>query len=105
MGRAAVRPAMVSGVIPETGWRAGRRCTKLAPLPPVSDHERMAWKLDMSAYAAIASIAENFVRVSPVNLMTGAWPACAADPTATEWQRNSGAVDTAADAAADAGQC
>jgi hypothetical protein len=67
----AVRPAMVSGVIPEMGWRLASD-VKLAPLPPVSAAERAAWKLDMGAYATIGSIAENFVRVSPVNLMTGA---------------------------------
>ena len=67
----AVRPAMVSGVIPETGWRLGSGA-RLTPLPPVSDAERAAWKLDMGGYATIGAIAENFVRVSPVNLMTGA---------------------------------
>ncbi len=68
---AAVRPAMVSGTIPETGWRLARDVT-LAPLPPVSAAERAAWRLDLDASAAIGAIAENFVRVSPVNLMTGA---------------------------------
>jgi hypothetical protein len=67
----AIRPAMISGVIPETGWRLAASVS-LAPLPPVSTKQRNAWKLDESAGAAIASIAENFVRVSPVNLMTGA---------------------------------
>jgi hypothetical protein len=68
---AAIRPEMVSGVIPETGWRLASDI-KTTPLPPVSAAERTAWKLDMGAYATIGSIAENFVRVSPVNLMTGA---------------------------------
>ena len=78
---AAVRPAMVSGVIQQTGWRLADGA-RLTPLPPVSAAERVAWKLDMGAYATIGTIAENFVRVSPVNLMTGAclrhiltWPA------------------------------
>ena len=68
---AAIRPAMVSGAIPETGWRLADSVS-LAPFPPVSAATRAAWKLDMGAYATIGSIAENFVRVSPVNLMTGA---------------------------------
>lgn len=68
---AAVRPAMVSGVIPETGWRLAKD-VRLTPLPPVSAAERVTWKLDMGGLATIGAIAENFVRVSPVNLMTGA---------------------------------
>jgi hypothetical protein len=68
---AAIRPAMVSGVVPETGWRLAND-VRLTPFPPVSEVVRAAWKLDMGAYATIGAIAENFVRVSPVNLMTGA---------------------------------
>src|SRR5450631_1587072 len=68
---AAIRPAMVSGIVPETGWRLADS-VKIPPLPAVSPRERAAWRLDISASATVASIAENFVRVSPVNLMTGA---------------------------------
>jgi hypothetical protein len=68
---ASIRPAMVSGIIPEMGWRLGDS-VRLAPLADVSGADRAAWKLDADARATIASIAENFVRVSPVNLMTGA---------------------------------
>lgn len=67
----ALRPAMKSGIIPETGWRLADNLS-LTPLPTVSDSERNAWKLDMGGHATITAIAENFVRVSPVNLMTGA---------------------------------
>jgi hypothetical protein len=67
---AAIRPAMLSGVIPETGWRLADS-VRLTPLPPVSAAARAAWKLDIGAYATIGAIAENFVRVSPVNLVTG----------------------------------
>ena len=58
----AVRPALVSGVIQETGWRLARdvRIAPAKPLPATADK------------VAIRNIAENFVRVSPVNLMTGA---------------------------------
>jgi hypothetical protein len=68
---AAIRPAMISGIIPETGWRLAEN-VRLAPLPPVAAEERLDWKLDTGGYATIGAIAENFVRVSPVNLMTGA---------------------------------
>jgi hypothetical protein len=68
---AAVRPAIVSGVIPETGWRLAAD-VRLDPLPLATAAERAAWHLDAGARSTIAAIAENFVRVSPVNLMTGA---------------------------------
>lgn len=62
----AVRPAMVSGAIPEKGWQLARsvRITPAGPIP--------AKALKGADVAAIRNIAENFVRVSPVNLMTGA---------------------------------
>jgi hypothetical protein len=61
----ALRPAMVSGVIPETGWRLAQsvRPTPATTRPPPTD---------ATARAAIRNIAANFVRVSPVNLVTGA---------------------------------
>lgn len=68
---AAVRPAMAAGAIQETGWRLANG-VRLTPLPPASAAERAAWKLDMGGYASVAAIADNFVRVSPVNLMMGA---------------------------------
>jgi hypothetical protein len=68
---AAVRPAMVSGVVPETGWRLANN-VRLTPLTAISATTRAAWQLDRKAEATIREIAENFVRVSPVNLMTGA---------------------------------
>jgi hypothetical protein len=67
----AVRPAMVSGVIPETGWRLAR-AVRAPPLPALSAAVLSAWGVDAGGVAAIRNIAENFVRVSPVNLMTGA---------------------------------
>jgi len=68
---AAIRPAMVSGLVPETGWRLADS-VRLTPLPPVSAMARAGWQLDTTAIATIGAIAANFVRVSPVNLMTGA---------------------------------
>ena len=68
---AALRPAMASGVIPETGWRlaADVRLRPAAPVPPAT---LQAWGIDNAGLAAIRAIAENFVRVSPVNLVLGA---------------------------------
>jgi hypothetical protein len=60
-----LRPVMASGTIPETGWRLAQS-VRLAPAamrPPPTDP---------AAATAIRNIAENFVRVSPVNLVTGA---------------------------------
>jgi hypothetical protein len=67
----AVRPAIVSGVIQETGWRLARE-VRISPLPKVSAAVLRVWGVDDAGLAAIRNIAENFVRVSPVNLMTGA---------------------------------
>jgi hypothetical protein len=44
----------------------------IPPLPPVSAAGLRVWGVDAPGLAAIRDVAENFVRVSPVNLMTGA---------------------------------
>src|SRR5580693_7330598 len=67
----AVRPALVSGAIQETGWRLAR-AMRIPPLPRASAAVLRVWGVDAAGFAAIRNIAENFVRVSPVNLMTGA---------------------------------
>jgi hypothetical protein len=67
----AVRPAMVSGTIPETGWRLARSM-RLTPATPVSAAKLKDWGVDAAGLASIRNVAANFVRVSPVNLMTGA---------------------------------
>jgi hypothetical protein len=67
----AVRPAVAAGVIPETGWRLAR-AVRIAPTPPVSAATLTGWGVDAPALAALRNVAANFVRVSPVNLMTGA---------------------------------
>ena len=67
----ALRPAMASGVIPETGWRLAR-AARLSPAVPVTVDTLNKWGVDAAGLAAIRNIAENFVRVSPVNLVTGA---------------------------------
>jgi hypothetical protein len=60
----ALRPAMASGAIPETGWRLAQSL-RLAPATTRPPN-------DPAATVAIRNIAANFVRVSPVNLITGA---------------------------------
>lgn len=67
----ALRPAMVSGVIPETGWRLAR-AVRLTPGVPVAAETLRAWGVDAAGLVAIRNVATNFVRVSPVNLVTGA---------------------------------
>src|SRR6185437_11803063 len=62
----ALRPALASGAIQQTGWRLADQVT-VPPLPPVP-----ASALAGADRVAIRTIASNFLRVSPVNLMTGA---------------------------------
>jgi hypothetical protein len=61
----ALRPAMVSGAIPTTGWRLAES-VRLSPM----QHRPPA--VDQATRTAVRNIAANFVRVSPVNLVTGA---------------------------------
>jgi hypothetical protein len=67
----ALRPAMVSGVIPETGWRLAETI-RLSPATPVSVATLREWGISAAGLTAIRNIAANFVHVSPVNLVTGA---------------------------------
>jgi hypothetical protein len=67
----ALHPAMASGVIPETGWRLAAD-VRLAPPAPLTAAVLQRWRIDADALAAIRNIAANFVRVSPVNIVTGA---------------------------------
>lgn len=67
----AVRPALVSGVIPETAWhRAGT--VRLSPGKPIAAATLTEWGVTAADVSAIRNVAANFVRVSPVNLLTGA---------------------------------
>jgi hypothetical protein len=67
----AVRPAMVSGEIPQTGWRLAED-VRIAPAAPVFQGTLRDWGAGAADLAAMRNVAENFVRVSPVNIMTGA---------------------------------
>lgn len=66
----AVRPALAAGVVQETGWRLARD-VRIPPAPVVSAAALRIWGVDAAGLAAIRNVAENFLRVSPVNLMTG----------------------------------
>src|SRR5579863_4377599 len=68
---AALRPAMAPGVIPETGWRLAAE-VRATPAASVSPSMLREWGVDDAGLAAVRNIAANFVRVSPVNLVTGA---------------------------------
>jgi len=71
----ALRPAMASGVIPETGWRLAREIS-LPPAQTVAPDTLRRWGIDDEALRAIRNVSANFVRVSPVNLVMGACLRC-----------------------------
>jgi hypothetical protein len=71
----ALRPAMASGAIPETGWRLAHDI-RLPPARTVATDRLRQWGVDSAALAAIRNIAASFVRVSPVNLVMGACLRC-----------------------------
>ena len=64
----ALRPALASGAIQQTGWRLARE-VRIAPAAPPAP---ATLGIDAAGVAAVRNVAANFVRVSPVNLMTGA---------------------------------
>src|ERR1700761_1488643 len=64
----ALRPAMASGVIQETGWQLAAD-VRLPPATAVSSATLHTWGIDNASLAAIRAIADNFLRVSPVNLV------------------------------------
>jgi hypothetical protein len=66
-----LRPGLASGLIPETGWRLAQSVRLTSP-SLVPEATCRAWGVDESGLAAIRNIAANFIRVSPVNLVTGA---------------------------------
>lgn len=68
---AAVRPALAAGVVQETGWRLARD-VNIPPAPKISAAALRVLGVDAAGLKAIRNITENFARVSPVNLMTGA---------------------------------
>ena len=67
---AGLRPALVPGVIQETGWALARAARIESP-PPLTEATLAGWGVDTAGVAAMRNIATNFVRVSPVNIVTG----------------------------------
>ena len=66
----AVRPALASGTVQETGWRLAQE-VRVPPAPKVSVAALRVWGVDAAGLTAIRNVAANFVRVAPVNLTTG----------------------------------
>lgn len=64
----AVGPGFEAGWIPAAGWRAaeGLEVPALAPIPGAALRE---WGVGGQDLSAIANVCDNFIRVSPVNLM------------------------------------
>ncbi len=66
----AIRPAMVSGAIPETGWRLAEN-VRVRPAPAIAAAALPQMGVDARGLIAIRNVADNFVRVAPVNLVMG----------------------------------
>lgn len=77
----ALRPAMASGLIPETGWRLARE-SRLPAGGTLAPETLRRWGVDGEALTSMRNIATNFVRVSPVNLVMGACLRCLLSGTA-----------------------
>ncbi len=66
----AVAPAFGDGRAQETGWRLAADAA-LVPLAPIPAPSLRMWGVSAADAATVASIAESFTRVAPVNLMFG----------------------------------
>ncbi len=65
---AAFRPAFLDGTIPETAWQRVNMLS-VAPFPPLSEAALRLMGVDRVGIGAIRNICDNFVRVSPINLL------------------------------------
>lgn len=65
---AALRPAFLSGAIPQTAWRLAGTIP-VDPFPPLTPAALRLLGVDGEGAAAIGNICDNFVRVAPVNLL------------------------------------
>ena len=65
---ALLRPAFVSGLLPETAWRLASMMP-VAPLPPLTPEALRLLGVDAAGMQAIRNICDNFVRVAPINLL------------------------------------
>lgn len=68
---AGVRPAMTSGALPEAAWRVAD-AIDVPHLPKLSAAALRLFGVDDSGIETIRGVCDNFVRVSPVNLLTAA---------------------------------
>jgi hypothetical protein len=67
---AAIRPAMINGVVQEAAWLC-MNSLSLAPLAPVSRPALRLFGVGAEAEIAIRAACDTFVRVSPINMIFG----------------------------------
>lgn len=65
---AVCRPAFLDGTIPETAWRRVKMID-VEPFAPLSEAALHLLGVDAGGARAIRNICDNFVRVSPINLL------------------------------------
>ena len=65
---AICRPAFLDGTIPETAWRRVKMID-IAPFPVLSEEALRLLGVEAAGIGAIRNICNNFVRVSPINLL------------------------------------
>ena len=65
---AICRPAFLDGTIPETAWRRVKMID-IAPFPALSEEALRLLGVEAAGIGAIRNICNNFVRVSPINLL------------------------------------
>ena len=65
---AACRPAFLDGTIPETAWKRAAM-VDVQPFPKLSHAALRLMGVDDSGLTSLRNICENFIRVSPINLL------------------------------------
>ncbi len=65
---AVCRPAFLDGTIPETAWRQVNMIS-VPPFPPLTAASLLLLGVDAAGARAIRNICDNFIRVSPINLL------------------------------------
>jgi hypothetical protein len=65
---AACRPAFLDGTIPETAWKRAAM-VDVQPFPKLSRAALRLMGVDESGLKSLRNICENFIRVSPINLL------------------------------------
>ncbi len=67
----AVGPGLRAGYVQQAGWQCSADLV-FPPLDPIPPAAIAAWGLDDRDLVQIRAVAENFIRVAPVNMMVGA---------------------------------